>query len=40
MIVGIIIILLTVGLSECEQQKSNDDISRFIGTWKLVNVPY
>jgi uncharacterized membrane protein len=35
-IVGIIVLLVTVGLSGCEQQKSNDDKKKFIGTWKYL----
>jgi len=32
-IVGIIILLLTVGLSGCEEE-STDDTNKFIGTWR------
>ena len=38
LIIGIIVLLVAVGLSGCEQQKSNDDTSRFIGTWS-VQIP-
>jgi len=33
MIVGIIVLLVTVGLSGCEE-KSTDDTNKFIGTWR------
>ncbi len=36
LIIGIIVLLITVGLSGCEQQKSNDDTNRFIGTWRSL----
>ena len=39
-VVGIIVILLTVGLSGCEQQKSNDETSRFIGSWRYSEYEY
>ena len=33
LIIGIIVLLVCVGLSGCEQRKINDDTSKFIGRW-------
>ena len=37
-ILGIVVILLVVGLSGCNEEKITED--SFIGTWKLVDVSY
>jgi len=37
-IVGITMVLITIGLSGCEQQKSNDETSRFIGSWSYSEI--
>jgi len=40
LIIGIIVLLVCVGLSGCNESNQSNDKSKFIGTWEYVNNTY
>ena len=38
-VIGIVILLLAVGLSGCEEQKNKGNIEMFIGVWEITEGP-